>query len=269
MENITENKLDNQKENSATEPILMLRDVSVSYAPGKKAVSHVSADIYPNTITAIMGPSGCGKSTLLRAINRMHDLYPNVVTSGDIYLKGENIMKMNPMEVRRLAGMVFQTPNPFPTMSIYDNVLAGYRLNGIKLKKAEKDEIVRKSLTAVALWDEVKDVMNRRGSFLSGGQQQRLCIARALALKPEVLLMDEPTSALDPVSTNKIEELLLDLKKNFTILIVTHNMSQAARISDNSMFMYLGDLVEYAPTREMFTKPKNKKTEEYLTGIFG
>jgi phosphate transport system ATP-binding protein len=176
---------------------------------------------------------------------------------------------MNPMEVRRMAGMVFQTPNPFPTMSIYDNVLAGYKLNGIKLKKKEKDEIVRKCLMAVALWDEVKDVINRRGSFLSGGQQQRLCIARALALEPEVLLMDEPTSALDPVSTNKIEELLLDLKKNFTILIVTHNMSQAARISDNSMFMYLGDLVEYAPTRQMFTKPQNKKTEEYLTGIFG
>ncbi|MCW1735179.1 phosphate ABC transporter ATP-binding protein PstB [Anaerorudis cellulosivorans] len=269
MENITENRLNNQEDNSGNEPILVLKEVSVSYAPGKKAVDNVSADIYPNTITAIMGPSGCGKSTLLRAINRMHDLYPNIVTSGDIYLKGKNIMKMNPMEVRRMAGMVFQTPNPFPTMSIYDNVLAGYRLNGIKLKKNEKDEIVRKSLTAVALWDEVKDVMNRRGSFLSGGQQQRLCIARALALKPEVLLMDEPTSALDPVSTNKIEELLLELKKNFTILIVTHNMSQAARISDNSMFMYLGDLVEYAPTKQMFTKPKNKKTEEYLTGIFG
>ncbi len=199
----------------------------------------------------------------------MHDLYPKIETTGDIYLKGQNIMEMNPMEVRRLAGMVFQTPNPFPTMSIYDNVLAGYRLNCIKLTKEEKDEIVQRSLMAVALWDEVKDVMNRRGSFLSGGQQQRLCIARTLALKPEVLLMDEPTSALDPVSTNKIEELLLDLKKNFTILIVTHNMSQAARISDNSMFMYLGDLVEYAPTRQMFTKPQHKKTEEYLTGIFG
>ena len=269
MENITENISNNQKENSANEPILKLRNLSVSYVPGKKAVNNVSADIYPNTITAIMGPSGCGKSTLLRAINRMHDLYPNVETTGDIYLKGKNIMDMNPMEVRRMAGMVFQTPNPFPTMSIYDNVLAGYKLNGIKLKKKEKDEIVRKCLMAVALWDEVKDVINRRGAFLSGGQQQRLCIARALALEPEVLLMDEPTSALDPVSTNKIEELLLDLKKNFTILIVTHNMSQAARISDNSMFMYLGDLVEYAPTRQMFTKPQNKKTEEYLTGIFG
>jgi phosphate transport system ATP-binding protein len=199
----------------------------------------------------------------------MHDLYPNVVTTGDIYLKGKDIMKTNPMEVRRMAGMVFQSPNPFPTMSIYDNVLAGYQLNGIKLKKKEKDEIVCQSLMSVALWDEVKDVMTRRGSFLSGGQQQRLCIARALALKPEILLMDEPTSALDPISTNKIEELLLELKKNFTIIIVTHNMSQAARISDNSMFMFLGDLVEYGPTKQMFTKPKHKKTEEYLTGTFG
>ena len=250
-------------------PVLMLREVSVSYTVGKNAVNNVSADFYPNTVTAIMGPSGCGKSTLLRAINRMHDLYPNVVTTGDIYLKGKDIMKTNPMEVRRMAGMVFQSPNPFPTMSIYDNVLAGYQLNGIKLKKKEKDEIVCQSLMSVALWDEVKDVMTRRGSFLSGGQQQRLCIARALALKPEILLMDEPTSALDPISTNKIEELLLELKKNFTIIIVTHNMSQAARISDNSMFMFLGDLVEYGPTKQMFTKPKHKKTEEYLTGTFG
>lgn len=269
MENVTENKLDNLEEKSSNDPVLMMRNVSVSYVPGKNAVNDVTADIYPNTITAIMGPSGCGKSTLLRAINRLHDLYPNVATTGDIFLKGRNVMKMNPMEVRRLAGMVFQTPNPFPTMSIYDNVLAGYQLNGIKLKKKEKDEIVQQSLISVALWDEVKDVMTRRGSFLSGGQQQRLCIARALALKPEILLMDEPTSALDPISTNKVEELLLELKKNFTIIIVTHNMSQAARISDNSMFMYLGDLIEYGPTRQMFTKPQNKKTEEYLTGIFG
>ena len=173
------------------------------------------------------------------------------------------------MEVRRMAGMVFQQPNPFPTMSIYDNVIAGYTLNGIRLSRKEKDEIVEKSLTNVALWDEVKDVMNKRGSFLSGGQQQRLCIARALALKPEVLLMDEPTSALDPISTNKIEELLLQLKKHFTIIIVTHNMSQAARISDNSMFMYLGELIEYGNTTQMFTKPKDKRTEEYLTGVFG
>jgi len=176
---------------------------------------------------------------------------------------------MEPMVVRRMAGMVFQQPNPFPTMSIYENVLAGYSLNGIRLHKGEKDEIVERSLISVALWEEVKDVMNKRGSFLSGGQQQRLCIARTLALKPEVLLMDEPTSALDPISTNKIEELLLELKKEFTIIIVTHNMSQAARISDNSMFMYLGELVEHGNTTQMFTKPQQKRTEEYLTGVFG
>lgn len=251
------------------DPVLQLKDVSVAYTPGKYAVNKVSADIYPNTITAIMGPSGCGKSTLLRAINRMHDLYSNIRTTGEISLKGRSVLTMDPMEVRRMAGMVFQQPNPFPTMSIYDNVLAGYSLNGIRLGKKAKDDVVEQSLRSVALWDEVKDVMTKRGSFLSGGQQQRLCIARTLALKPEVLLMDEPTSALDPISTNKIEELLLELKKQFTIIIVTHNMSQAARISDNSMFMYLGELIEYGDTTQMFTKPRNKKTEEYLTGVFG
>ena len=254
---------------NGNKPILQLKSVSVAYTPDKKAVNEVSADVFPNTITAIMGPSGCGKSTLLRAINRMHDLYPSVKTTGEIILKGKNVLQMNPMEVRRMAGMVFQQPNPFPTMSIYDNVLAGYSLNGIRLNRQEKDRIVEQSLVSVALWDEVKDVMTKRGSFLSGGQQQRLCIARTLALKPELLLMDEPTSALDPISTNKIEELLLDLKSKYTILIVTHNMSQAARISDNSMFMYLGNLIEYGNTRHMFTKPRNKKTEEYLTGVFG
>jgi phosphate transport system ATP-binding protein len=199
----------------------------------------------------------------------MHDLYPHIQTTGEILLKGENVLKMDAMKVRRLVGMVFQQPNPFPTMSIYDNVLAGYSLNGIRLKRGEKDEIVERSLKSVALWDEVKDVMSKRGSFLSGGQQQRLCIARTLAMKPEILLMDEPTSALDPISTNKIEELLLELKEEFTIIVVTHNMSQAARISDNSMFMYLGELIEHGNTTQMFTKPKNKRTEEYLTGVFG
>ena len=262
-------QMENIKKDNGMEPILQLKKVSVSYAPGTKAVKDVTTDVYPNTITAIMGPSGCGKSTLLRAINRMHDLYPNVKTTGEILFKGENVFNIDPMEVRRMAGMVFQQPNPFPTMSIYDNVLAGYKLNGIKLEKKIKDEIVEQSLKGVALWDEVKDVMSKRGSFLSGGQQQRLCIARTLALKPEILLMDEPTSALDPISTNKIEELLLELKSQFTIIIVTHNMSQAARISDNSMFMYLGELVEHGNTTQMFTKPKNKRTEEYLTGVFG
>lgn len=250
-------------------PILKLNDVSISYTPGKNAVGHVSADIERNKITAIMGPSGCGKSTLLRAINRMHELYPDIKITGEILIDGKNILKMNPMEVRRIAGMVFQRPNPFPTMSIYDNVISGYKLNDIRLSRKEKDELVETSLTNVGLWDEVKDSLYKRGTFLSGGQQQRLCIARALALKPEVLLMDEPTSALDPIATNRIEELLLKLKKEFTIVIVTHNMGQAARISDYSMFMYLGDLVEYNKTQIMFTNPRDKRTEEYLTGQFG
>jgi len=255
--------------NSNNKYILELKNVSVSYVPGKNAVEDVNAGIQANTVTAIMGPSGCGKSTLLRAINRMHDLYPEIKTTGEILLKGENVFKMNPMKVRRMAGMVFQRPNPFPTMSISDNVLAGYKLNGIKLKKSEKEEVVESSLRSVALWDEVKDSMNKKGTFLSGGQQQRLCIARAIALKPEIILMDEPTSALDPISTNRIEDLILELKEHYTIIIVTHNMSQAARISDKSMFMYLGHLVEYDTTKKMFTKPSDKRTEDYLTGVFG
>lgn len=250
-------------------PILQIKDVSISYTPGKNAVEGVCADIHRNKITAIMGPSGCGKSTLLRAINRMHELYPDIKVSGEILMNQRNILAMNPMEVRRMAGMVFQRPNPFPTMSIYDNVIAGYKLNGIGLSKKEKDEIVETSLVNVGLWDEVKDSLFKKGTFLSGGQQQRLCIARALALKPDVLLMDEPTSALDPISTNRIEDLLLDLKKEFTIIIVTHNMGQAARISDYSMFMYLGQLVEYDKTKVMFTNPTDKRTEDYLTGQFG
>ena len=250
-----------------SELLLQLKDVSVSYSPEKKAVLNVSADIYSNTVTAIMGPSGCGKSTLLRAINRMHELYPNIKTEGEILLKGENVLDMNPMKVRRMAGMVFQRPNPFPTMSIYDNVLAGYSLNNIKLNKQEKDEIVETTLRGVALWDEVKDSMTKKGSFLSGGQQQRLCIARALALKPELLLMDEPTSALDPISTNRIEELILDLKQQYTIVIVTHNMSQAARISDNSMFMYLGELVECLPSQKK-NEPKITSPAHSVNAIF-
>ena len=250
-------------------PILQFKNVSISYTPGKNAVNHVNADSKKNRITSIMGPSGCGKSTLLRAINRMHELYPDIRISGEILMDNRNILKMNPMEVRRMAGMVFQRPNPFPTMSIFDNVIAGYKLNGIRLKKKEKEEIVETCLTNVGLWNEVKDALFKKGTFLSGGQQQRLCIARALALKPEVLLMDEPTSALDPIATNRIEELLLELKKEFTIIIVTHNMSQAARISDYSMFMYLGELIEYDKTRIMFTNPRDKRTEEYLTGQFG
>jgi phosphate transport system ATP-binding protein len=250
-------------------PVLELKHVSVSYVPGKNAVNDVSAALKEKHITAIMGPSGCGKSTLLRAINRLHDLYPNIKTTGEILLKGENIFQMNPMQVRCKAGMVFQRPNPFPTMSIAENVLAGYKLNGISLSRSKKQETIESCLRNVGLWDEVKDVLDKKGTFLSGGQQQRLCVARAIALKPEILLMDEPTSALDPIATNTIEQLLLELKKQFSIVIVTHNMGQAARISDMSMFMYLGDLIEYERTKIMFTNPKDKRTEEYLNGQFG
>lgn len=249
-------------------PIIDVKDLSVSYSPEKKAIKGVNLTVYKNLVTAIMGPSGCGKSTLLRTINRMHDLYPSIKVDGEILIEGEDMLAMDPMMARRRAGMVFQRPNPFPTMSIEDNVLAGYRLNGIKLSKEEREEVVQKSLESVALWDEVKDAMKKRGSFLSGGQQQRLCIARALALRPEVLLMDEPTSALDPISTNRIEELIMELKEQYTIVIVTHNMSQAARLSEKSVFMYLGELIEYGDTDQMFTNPKHKETEAYLTGVF-
>ena len=256
-------------ENSIRENILTLKDVCVSYSPGKNAVNNVTADIQKGLITSIMGPSGCGKSTLLRAINRMHELYPGITVTGEIKLNEKDILKMDAIEVRRMAGMVFQRPNPFPTLSIYDNVIAGYKLHGIKASKIERDEMVEKCLKNVGLWEEVKDSLQKKGAFLSGGQQQRLCIARALALKPDILLMDEPTSALDPIATNRIEELLVELKKEVTIVIVTHNMSQAARISDYSMFMYLGDLVEFDRTEKMFTTPEDKRTEEYLTGRFG
>lgn len=250
-------------------PVLKVKDLSVSYETGNQAVKTVSTDIERKAITAIMGPSGCGKSTLLRSFNRMHELYPSIKTEGKIFLNGEEIHSMPAMDLRRKIGMVFQRPNPFPTMSIYENVLAGYKLNGIGLKKAEREEISEKALRDVALWDEVKDSLFKKGSFLSGGQQQRLCIARTIAFNPEVLLLDEPTSALDPVATSKIEDLLVDLKKEYTILLVTHNMSQAARISDNSIFMYLGELVEYGKTNSLFTNPKDSRTEGYLTGRFG
>lgn len=233
------------------------------------AVKYVSADIAPNTITAIMGPSGCGKSSLLRAANLMHNLYPNISVEGEILLSGENILAMEPIDVRRRIGMVFQRPTPFPTMSIRENVLAGFSLNGIKLSKSDRDETVERCLRNVSLWDEVKDVLNKKGTFLSGGQQQRLCIARALAMQPDVLLMDEPTSALDPIATKHIEELLLELQKEVTILIVTHNMGQAKRISSRSMFMYLGSLVEYDLTEKMFSDPQDERTRAYLTGKMG
>ena len=250
-------------------PILEFKKACVSYTKQTMAVKYVSAAIDKNSITAIMGPSGCGKSTLLRAVNLMHNLYPSIRVDGEILLNGENILSMEPIEVRRRVGMVFQRPTPFPTMSIYDNVLAGFALNGIKLSKSDRDETVERCLRNVSLWDEVKDVLNKKGTFLSGGQQQRLCIARALAMKPDVLLMDEPTSALDPIATKHIEELLVELKKDVTILIVTHNMGQAQRISERSMFMYLGELVEYGDTAVMFSNPADERTKAYLTGKMG
>ncbi len=250
-------------------PILRIQNLSVSYEKDKYAVADVTVNIKKNIITAIMGPSGCGKSSLLRALNRMHELYPNIETRGKIFLNDIDISKLSNIELRRKIGMVFQSPNPFPSMSIYDNVIAGYKLNGIRQKRAKRDEIVEKSLKDVALWDEVKDSLYKKGNFLSGGQQQRLCIARALAFQPDVILLDEPASALDPVSTSKIENLLVKLKKEYTIVLVTHNMAQAARISDYSMFLYLGELVEYGETKELFTNPSDKRTEKYLTGKFG
>jgi len=248
----------------------LLRTQSLSaYFNGEKVVRDVTISFAENKVTAIMGPSGCGKTTLIRCINRMHELIPGATTTGKLFLRDEDISAVNPILVRRKIGMVFQKPNPFPTMSIYDNVVAGYRLNGFHLSKDEMNGTVEDSLKKAALWDEVKDVLHRKGTFLSGGQQQRLCIARALAMKPEVILLDEPTSALDPKATSRIEELIVELKDTVTILIVTHNTAQAARVSEFTAFMYLGELVEFGTTRKMFTVPDNKKTEEYLTGRFG
>ncbi|MGD0230027.1 MAG: phosphate ABC transporter ATP-binding protein [Syntrophorhabdales bacterium] len=236
---------------------------------GQDVVRDINLSFLRNRITAIMGPSGCGKTTLIRCINRMHELVPNATYSGRILLDDENVYDIEPIIVRRRIGMVFQRPNPFPTMSIYDNVVAGYNLNGIRISKGDKDRIVEESLGKAALWDEVKDYLHRKGTFLSGGQQQRLCIARALAMYPDVLLLDEPTSALDPKATTHIEKLVVELKAAVTIIQVTHNIPQAARISDFTAFIYLGELVEFGPTAKLFTVPKDKRTEQYLTGKFG
>jgi len=234
-----------------------------------QVLREVSLSIPQNRITAIMGPSGCGKTTLIRCINRMHELVPDARVSGKIFLDHEDIYATDPIIVRRQIGMVFQKPNPFPMMSIYDNVIAGYNLNGIRLAKDKKDRIVEESLRKAALWEEVKEALYRRGTFLSGGQQQRLCIARALAMGPAVLLLDEPTSALDPKATSHIEELIVQLKNTVSIILVTHNMAQAARVSDFAAFVYLGELVEFGPSGSMFTAPKDKRTEAYLMGKFG
>lgn len=232
------------------------------------ALKNISLNIKEKEITAFIGPSGCGKSTFLKTLNRMNDLVEGVRITGDMCLDGVDIYKnMDAIELRRRVGMVFQQPNPFPK-SIYDNIAYGPRIFGIK-KKSELDEIVERSLRQAAIWDEVKDRLHKSALGMSGGQQQRLCIARALAMQPEVLLMDEPTSALDPISTSKIEELTLELKKDYTIVIVTHNMQQAMRISDKTAFFLLGDLIEYSDTETLFSTPKEKKTEDYITGRFG
>ena len=235
-----------------------------------QAVKDVSLDFPANTVTAIIGPSGCGKSTVLRSINRMHDLTPSAKVTGRILLDDADIYdrKVDPVAVRRRIGMVFQKANPFPAMSIYDNVISGYKLNG-RVKKSEMDEIVESSLKRVALWDEVKDRLKTSAMALSGGQQQRLCIARTVAVQPEVILMDEPCSALDPIATLKIEELIDELKEQYTVVIVTHNMQQAARVSDMTAFLYLGELIEFDVTKKIFTNPVKSQTEDYITGRFG
>ncbi len=248
--------------------IFDIRDLWAYYGE-KPAIRNVTLKIPEKRVTAIMGPSGCGKTTFIRCLNRLHELTPGATVKGEILLRGENILNMDPVLVRRRIGMVFQRPNPFPTMTIYDNVLAGYKLLGIRLRREEADQIVEEALRKAALWEEVKDSLHKRGTYLSGGQQQRLCIARALAVKPEVLLMDEPTSALDPKSTAKIEELVVELKQSVTIVIVTHNIAQAGRVSDYTAFFYLGELVEFGPTSHLFTVPRDKRTEEFLKGKFG
>jgi phosphate transport system ATP-binding protein len=256
-------------EQKPTSAALAVRNLSVFFG-ANEVLKRVTLDIAPRAVTAIIGPSGCGKSTFLRSLNRMHELNPEARMTGEIRLFGDDIYasSVEPVIVRRRVGMVFQKSNPFPTMTIFENVTVGLRLNGVRDKKilAERTE---QSLRMAALWDEVKDRLHAPAVSLSGGQQQRLCIARALAVQPEVLLMDEPASALDPLATSKIEDLILELKKNYTIVIVTHNMQQAARASDFTAFFYLGELVEFGPTTKIFTSPSQKRTEDYVTGRFG
>lgn len=243
------------------------KDLNLYYG-NNKALKNINIDIEKNKVTALIGPSGCGKSTFLRTLNRMNDLIEGVKIEGEVFFDGVNVYKeLNEIELRKRVGMVFQKPNPFP-MSIYDNVAYGPRIHGIKDKK-KLDEIVEKSLKGAALWDEVKDRLKKGALGLSGGQQQRLCIARTIAIEPEVILMDEPTSALDPISTLKVEELIEDLKSKFTIVIVTHNMQQAGRISDKTAFFLNGEIVEYNCTEDMFHRPQDKRTEDYITGRFG
>ena len=248
--------------------LITVQDMCLWYGP-TQALKNISIRIPEKSITALIGPSGCGKSTFLKTLDRMNDLIPTVKITGEVKYRGKNIFdpSVDVNELRRQIGMVFQKPNPFP-MSIYDNIAYGPRTHGIRAK-ARLDEIVEQSLRDAAIWDEVKDRLKKSALGLSGGQQQRLCIARALAVQPDVLLMDEPTSALDPISTSKIEELAIGLKDHYTIIIVTHNMQQAVRISDQTAFFLLGELVEYGDTEQMFAQPKDKRTEDYITGRFG
>jgi phosphate transport system ATP-binding protein len=245
------------------------KNVSIWYGE-KRAIDNVTLDVASNAVTAIIGPSGCGKSTFLRALNRMHELTPKTRMEGTVLLHGEDLYSstVDPAIVRRRVGMIFQKSNPFPTMTIGENVVVGLRLNGVRNQKF-LNERLEKSLRMAALWDEVKDDLHKPGTSLSGGQQQRLCIARALAVEPEVILMDEPCSALDPIATAKIEELIYELKAKYTIVTVTHNMQQAGRISDYTAFFYLGRLIEFGPTTKIFTNPTEKQTEDYITGRFG
>ena len=250
------------------EPILYARNLNLHYGDFH-ALKNINIDIPEKQITAFIGPSGCGKSTFLKTMNRMQDLVPGVRIDGDLFFRGQDVnsKEIDVTELRRQIGMVWQKPNPFP-MSIYDNITYGPKLHGSH-SKAELDEIVERSLRGAALWDELKDRLKKSALGLSGGQQQRLCIARSLAVEPDVLLMDEPTSALDPASTMRIEELMSELKKNYTVVIVTHNMQQAARISDQCAFFLVGELVECAPTKQIFSMPADKRTEDYITGRFG
>lgn len=238
---------------------------------GEQQVLHgISCRVRENRVTAIIGPSGCGKSTFVRCLNRMHEIVPGAAMAGRVLLDGRDIYAgdVDPVTIRKKVGMVFQRPNPFPTMSIYDNIAAGLRLNGVR-DKARLDEVVERSLKRAALWEQVKDSLNKLGDSLSGGQQQRLCIARALAVDPELILMDEPCSSLDPAATQRIEDLIVELKERYTIVIVTHNMQQAARISDYTGFFLQGELVEFDQTSNIFTNPADKRTEDYITGRFG
>ena len=247
-------------------PIITVRDMNLWYGQ-TQALHNINIDIPENSITALIGPSGCGKSTFLKSLNRMQDLVPGVKITGDLRYEGKDVFECEVNNLRKEIGMVFQKPNPFP-MSIYDNIAYGPRTHGIT-NKAQLDEIVERSLRGASIWDEVKDRLKKNALGMSGGQQQRLCIARALAVEPKVLLMDEPTSALDPISTSRIEDLAMELKEKYTIVIVTHNMQQAVRISDQTAFFLLGDLVEYGETEKLFSQPRDKRTEDYITGRFG